>query len=74
MERNFRRISCNEDKSPKKLKFKFDNCIAGANDGKIDFSGYVTSFTHNVSVGEVQTATISFTSTGEINDGNPYPN
>ena len=70
----FRRINCNEDKSPKKLKFKFDNCIANASDGKIDFSGYVTSFTHSVSVGEVQTATINFTSTGEVNDGNPYPN
>ena len=70
----FRRINCSESKDPKKLKFKFDNCISGQDDGKIDFSGYVTSFTHNVAVGEVQSATISFTSTGEVNDGNPYPN
>ena len=33
----FRRINCNEDKTAKKLKFKFDNCIAGADDGKITF-------------------------------------
>ena len=70
----FRRINCQESKDPKKLKFKFDNCISGENDGKIDFSGYVTSFTHSVSVGEVQTATINFTSTGVVNDGSPYPN
>ena len=69
----FRRINCNEDKTAKRMKFKFDNCVAGADDGKITFLGYVTSFTHSVSVGEVQTATITFTSTGEINDGNPYP-
>ena len=70
----FRRINCNEDKTSNRLKFKFNNCVAGDSDGKITFRGYVTSFTHNVSVGEVQTATINFTSSGEINDGNPYPN
>ena len=72
----FRRINCNEDKTPNKLKFKFDNClgVGKEEDGQIFFNGYVTSFTHNVAVGEVQSATINFTSTGPVHDGNPYPN
>ena len=84
----FRRINCSEDKAPNKLKFKFDNCYGSRggdtfeggdetnneSDGQIFFNGYVTSFTHNVAVGEVQAANISFTSTGPVHDGNPYPN
>ena len=73
----FRKINCNEDKTPHLMRFQFNRCAAGAPQNRdvssVDFTGYITSFTHNVAVGEVQAATISFTSTGEIGDGNPYP-
>lgn len=77
----FRKIDCDENKDPKRLAFQFDRCknenvVEGSS---IGFAGYVTSFTHSVSVGEAQAATINFTATGPLIDrngsveGNPYP-
>ena len=67
----FTTIDCNEDKSEKHISFQFDKCSTGQ--GRISFDGFITSFSHSVSVGEAQAATISFTASGAPLDSTPYP-
>ena len=79
-------INCQQStKDPSKLAFQFDRCfkdnIDGDDDGSLHFYGYITSMTHSVSVGEVQTCNITFQVTGKLQTKaytgsatEPYPN
>ena len=67
----FTDIDCDEDKAPSVVLWGFNTCKP-LNGNDIAYNVYVTSFTHSVSVGEVQTATITFTCTGAPLDDTPY--
>ena len=70
----FKDIDCDEVKDSTVLRFVFDTCSSVADDGaSVEFPGFITSFSHSVSVGEVQSATINFTATGKTIDNQPYP-
>jgi len=68
----FVEIDCDEnDNQDKTVSFQFDQCAT--NSGLITFDALITSFTHSVSVGEAQSATVTFTVTGSPLDNTPYP-
>lgn len=69
----FGTIDCSEDKSATPVKFIFDNCRSPK--GEFVLDAFITSWTHSVSVGEVQAVTVQFQVTGSVSatDPTPYP-
>ena len=74
----FMPIDCTTDQdTATEVVFVFDKCASNdyLNKGGIAISAIVTSMTHSVTVGEVQTASIQFQSSGDFENGTtPYPN
>ena len=68
----FADINCDEEKDAiDDFIFQFDKCQN--TDGAINFKGMITSMTHSVSVGDVQTCNINFQASGTPYSNRPYP-
>ena len=68
----FDTIDCNEDKTATPVRFVFNDCNSPKGEFVLDV--FITSWTHSVSVGEVQAVTVQFQVSGDVsaNDSTPY--
>ena len=53
------------------VQFVFDNCSSSK--GQIEFDAIITSWTHSISVGEVQSVTVQFQGSGPVSVDYPTP-
>ena len=67
----FATIDCSEDKTATPVKFVFNDCKSPKGEFVLDV--FITSWSHSVSVGEVQAVTVQFQVTGDVSATDPTP-